>query len=85
MSRAEAARLMDREEAQTVRRRGGRGGVKYPVLQAAVQETADHRLKERLEETLFWTEEVRGGWWSGWEVVGWRMVELSRESMQKMV
>jgi hypothetical protein len=30
-----------------------------------IQEKADHRLKERLEETVFWSEEVES------EIVAW--------------
>lgn len=48
-ARAEAEKLRSKEEAET----------------EAVQEKADHRLKERLEETVFWSEEVEG------EVVAW--------------
>ncbi|XP_023335756.1 tektin-3 [Eurytemora carolleeae] len=53
-SRAEAIKLRSKEEAETV----------------CIQEKAEHRLKERLEETIFWSEEVEN------EVIAWEEEKL---------
>merc|ERR1719410_2458637 len=57
--RAEAQKLMEREDAEV----------------QVGQEKADHRLKERLEETLFWTEEVESEL-NRWEDEKFKLAEL---------
>jgi len=57
--RAEAHKMMEKEEAETIAR----------------QEKADHRLKERLEETLFWTEEVEAEL-NRWDDEKFKLAEL---------